>query len=83
MIYVIKGWNLGLSQIIKCTNHYLHYKIEIVDAINILWIETSNKTPFVQMPLCVSKDRQMRGEEFLKLVGSLKRSEMQVGSSIP
>ena len=41
------------------------------------------QTPFVQMPLCVSKDRQMRGEEFLKLVGSLKRSEMQVGSSIP
>ena len=25
----------------------------------------------------------MRGEEFSKLVGSLKRSEMQVGSSIP
>ena len=41
------------------------------------------KSPYVQMPLRVSKDIQMRGEEFLKLVGSLKRSEMQVGSSIP
>ena len=27
--------------------------------------------------------RQMRGEEFLRSIGSLKRSEMQVGSSFP
>ena len=59
------------------------FEIGIKGAINFLCIESSNKTPFVQMPLCVSKDRQMRGEEFSKLVGSLKRSEMQVGSSIP
>ena len=59
------------------------FEIGINGALNFLWIESSNKTPFVQMPLRVSKDRQMRGEEFLKLVGSLKRSEMQVGSSIP
>ena len=43
-----------------------------------------NKTrkPLTNAALCKENVRQMRGEEFLRSVGSLKRSELQVGSSI-